>query len=73
MKLDMLKKKNKHKYNNYSGLPFETQLLEAIKYGQNQSSKVKNENESMPSEIGFPTLTSDVFLNQKPNKQTSHE
>ena len=38
-----------------------------------QSSKVKNENESMPSEIGFPTLTGDVFLNQKPNKQTSHE
>ena len=29
-------------------------------------SKVKNE-------IGFPTLTSDVFLNQKLNKQTSHE
>ena len=25
----------------------------------------------MPSEIGFPTLTSDVFLNQKPNKQTT--
>ena len=23
----------------------------------------------MPSEIGFPTLTSDVFLNQKPNNQ----
>ena len=29
--------------------------------------------QNMPSEIGFPTLTSDVFLNQKPNKQTSHE
>ena len=24
-------------------------------------------------EIGFPTLTGDVFVNQKPNKQTSHE
>ena len=23
--------------------------------------------------IGFPTLTSDAFLNQKPTKQTSHE
>ena len=23
--------------------------------------------------IGFPTLTSNVFLNQKPNKQTSNE
>ena len=33
----------------------------------------ENENESMPSEIGFPTLTGDVFLNQKPNRQTSHE
>ena len=27
----------------------------------------------MPPEIGFPTFTSDVFLNQKPNKQTSYE
>ena len=27
----------------------------------------------VPSKIGFPTLTSDVFLNQKLNKQTSHE
>ena len=25
------------------------------------------------SEIGFSTLTSDVFFDQKPNKQTSHE
>ena len=24
----------------------------------------------MPSAIGFPTLTSDVFLNRKPNEQT---
>ena len=40
MKLDILKKKkqtNKHKLlNNYSGLQFEIQLLEAIKYGQNR-------------------------------------
>ena len=29
---------------------------------------------TMQSEIGFPmTLTSGAFLNQKPNKQTSHE
>ena len=28
---------------------------------------------TMPSEMGIPTLTSDVFLNQKPSKQTSHE
>ena len=27
----------------------------------------------MPFEIGLPTLTSDAFPNQKPNKQTSHE
>ena len=34
------------------------------------SSKVNK----MPSEIGFPmTLTSGVFLKQKPNKQTRHE
>ena len=35
------------------------------------SSKVKNENDAIRN--GFPTLTNDVFLNQKPNKQTSHE
>ena len=35
MKLDVLLKKKK-KYNNYLGLPFEIQLLEAIKYGQNR-------------------------------------
>ena len=28
---------------------------------------------TMPSEIGFLTLTSDVLLKQKPNKQTSRE
>ena len=28
---------------------------------------------TMPSEIGFPSLTSDAFRNQKPNKQTSNE
>ena len=28
---------------------------------------------TMPSEIRFPIFTSDTFLNQKPNKQTSHE
>ena len=28
---------------------------------------------TMPSETGFPTSTSDVFLDQKLNKQTSHE
>ena len=31
-----------------------------------QSSKVKNENESMSSEIRLPTLTSDVFLTKNP-------
>ena len=29
--------------------------------------------QTVPSKIGFPTLTSDAFLNQKPNEQTSHE
>ena len=33
--------------------------------------KVKNENDA--SEIGFPTLTTGAFPNQKFNKQTSHE
>ena len=28
---------------------------------------------TMPSEIGLSALTSNAFLNQKPNKQTSHE
>ena len=27
----------------------------------------------VPFKIGFPTLTSDVFLNQKSHKETSHE
>ena len=27
----------------------------------------------LPSEIGFPTLTSDASLKQKNNKQTGHE
>ena len=32
MKLDIYEKQTKkHKYNNYSGLPFEIQLLKAIK------------------------------------------
>ena len=35
------------------------------------SSMVKTE--TIPSEIGFPNLTSDTSLNQKNNKQTSHE
>ena len=30
-KQEKKKKTNKHKYNNYSGLPFEMQLLKAIK------------------------------------------
>ena len=35
------------------------------------SNKVENKNDA--SEIGFSTLTSGAFLNEKPNKQTIHE
>ena len=60
----------------YSGLPFEMHWKqvrpESLQTFQRSyaSSKVKNENDAIPK------LTSDVFLNQKPNKQskqTSHE
>ena len=59
MKLD-IKKKTNIKYNIYSGLPFEMQLLKAIKLGQNRlrllnssyvSSKVKNENDAIRNRI----------------------
>ena len=33
----------------------------------------RGKTKTMPSEIGFPTLTSSAFLNQKFNKETSHE
>ena len=63
--------KNKHKYNNYSGLPFEMQLSKAIKQGQNRLRLLNPlysswKTKTMPSE-------SDTLLNQKPNKQTNHE
>ena len=77
MKLD-IKKQTYTVYNNYSGLPFEMQLLKAITRPESleglfnpASSKVKNENDA--SKIGFPTLTTGAFPNQKFNKQTSHE
>ena len=78
MKPSWKKKKTNFKYNNYSSLEVEMQLLEAIKLGRdrlrlfNTSSKVKRK--TMPPEIGFPmTLTSGAFLNQKPNKETNHK
>ena len=59
---------------------FEMQLLKAIKYGKDRLSPYKSrthparwKTKTMPSEIGLSALTSDAFLNQKPNKQTSHE
>ena len=75
MKLDITK--TNIKYNNYSGLPFEMQLLKAMPESLDTfepsytSSMLKTE--TIPSEIGFPNLTSDTSLNQKNNKQTSHE
>ena len=68
------------RYKNYSGFPFEMQLLTAIKYGQKRSRlcnplahQARWKTKTIPSEIGFSTLTSGAFLNQKPDKQTSHE
>ena len=58
MKLDITK--TNIKYNNYSGLPFEMQLLKAIKEGQyrlrllnplTHQSKVKNENDAIRNRI----------------------
>ena len=46
-------------------------LLETFK-PSHTSSKLKNENDAIRNRIS-PTLTSDTLLNQKPNKQTSHE
>ena len=71
-------KKPNIKYNDYLGLPFEMRLRKAIKQGQNHSfnpltHQARWKTKTMISEIGFPTLTSDVLLNQKPTKQTSHE
>ena len=40
-------------------------ILVRIQQGEKQK--------TMPSEIGLSALTSDAFLNQKLNKQTSHE
>ena len=77
MKLDITK--TNIKYNNYSGLPFEIQFLKgqvrpvSLQTLQPSYASSKVKTKTMPSEIGFPTLTIDVFLNQKPNKQTSRE
>ena len=59
MKLDIyIYKKNKHIYNNYSGLPFEMQLLKVSSKArvtrgtfQPASSKVKNENDVIRNRI----------------------
>ena len=71
MKLDI--KKTNIKYNNYSGLPFEMQLLNGYRVRPESletfetsyaSSKVKNEKDAIRN-IRFPTLASDTSLNQK--------
>ena len=78
MKLDITK--TNIKYNNYSGLPFEIQFLKDIKEGHScwrllnpltheQGEKRKR----CHPKSDYRILTSDAFLNQKPNKQTSHE
>ena len=60
-----------HKYINYSCLTLEMQLLKAIKWDQNHlrlfnppTNPARWKTKKMSSEIGFPTLTSDSFLNQ---------
>ena len=78
MKLDI--KWNKLKYNNYSGLPFKVQPLKlssniriAWDFSTLFTYSARQKRKTMPSEKGFPTLTSGAFLNQKFIKQTSHE
>ena len=70
-------KKTHIKYNNNSGLPVKMQLLnsESLEPFFNPLYIAQGEvSKSELSEIGFPmTLTSGAFLNQKNNKQTSHE
>ena len=77
MKLDITK--TNIKYNNYSGLPFEIQFLKDIKEGHSclrllsplrieQGEKRKRCNPKSDNRI----LTSDAFLNQRPNKQASY-
>ena len=46
-------------------------MLESLETFQPASSKVKTK--TMPSKIGFRTLTSDDSLYQKTDKQTNHE
>ena len=78
MKLDITK--TNIRYNNYSGLPFEIQFLKDIKEGHSclrllnssyVSSKVKNENDAIRNQIS--DFDKRRILNQKLNKQTSHE
>ena len=60
--------------NNYSGLPFEMhwKLSSKARIASDFSTLLRikqgEKRKRCHSEIGFPTLTSDVFLNQKPNK-----
>ena len=76
MKLDI----TKTNINKYSGLPFEIQFLKDIKEGHScwrllnpltheQGEKRKR----CHPKSDYRILTSGAFLNQKPNKQTSHE
>ena len=80
MKLDITK--TNIKYNNYSGLPFEIQFLKAIKEGHSCSETFKpsyrrikqsEKRKRCHPKSDYRILTSDALLNQKPNKQTSHE
>ena len=77
MKLDITKTNIKH--NNCSGLPFEIQFLKDIKEGHSclrllnplrHQARWKRKRCHLKSD--YPILTSDAFLNQKHNKQTSH-
>ena len=76
-KLDI---KTNTKYNNYPGLPFEMQLLKVLSKASIASDfstlfthQARWKTKTMPSKIGFLTLTSDRSLNQNTNKQTIHE
>ena len=71
-------KKTNTKYINYSGLPFEMhwKLSSKPRIASDfnpLTHQARWKTKTMPSEIGFSPLTSDVFLNQNPYKQTSCE
>ena len=75
MKLDI----TKTNINNYSGLPFEIQFLKdeedhsCLRLLNPRTHKQGEKRKRCHPKSDYRILTSDAFLNQTPNKQTSHE